>query len=430
MIGVLSSTTSAESILGATLTDLTTCSQFNPYLRDVVSPLQAIHDVIYERTHNGSEDSFYVADMGELERQYRRWTTQLPRVRPYYAIKCNDDPVVLLKMVSLGVGFDCASQKEIDSILSLGVPATDIIFANPCKPAAHIRYARDHGVHRMTVDNADEIVKVSQNNPNAEIVLRILVNDSSSVCRFGIKFGMTLATAKKLMKLASELRVNIIGVSFHVGSGCTDPTAFADAVRSAKELFDLAPSYGFQFSLLDIGGGFPGANSTAPITFEQIALTVGPVIDELFDEAIDVIAEPGRYFVASAFTLSVRVNSRRVITKLEDADEVPSNYMYYVNDGVYGSFNCLIFDHAVLPTPYVVQLIQPGQNAETVYESSIWGPTCDSMDCLTKKMMLPCLEIGDWMTFPNMGAYTMAAASTFNGFPKSLIIYIDTEQAN
>lgn len=391
--------------------------------------------MIYNRTHSGSEDSFYVADMGELERQYRRWITHLPRIRPYYAIKCNDDPVVLLKMVSLGVGFDCASQKEIDSVLSLGVPATDIIFANPCKPAAHIRYARDNGVHRMTVDNADEIIKVSQNNPNAEIVLRILVNDSSSVCRFGIKFGMTLATAKKLMQLASELRVNVIGVSFHVGSGCTDPNAFAEAVRSAKELFDLAPSYGFRFTLLDIGGGFPGANSTAPITFEKIAATVGPVIDELFDESIDVIAEPGRYFVASAFTLTVRINSRRVITKPtacdgEEEKEVPTNFMYYVNDGVYGSFNCLIFDHAVLSTPYVVRLSQPAPASDTFYESSIWGPTCDSMDCLTKKMMLPSMEIGDWMTFPNMGAYTMAAASTFNGFPKSLIAYIDTEQSN
>lgn len=440
MIGVLSSIPGAKNYINTVSTDLSACSEFRSYLREYVSPFQIIHDIIYERTRQDEEESFYVADMGELERQYHRWMTQLPNVRPFYAVKCNSDPVVLLKMVSLGVGFDCASQKEIDSVMALGVSSNDIIFANPCKPRAHIVFARDRGVHRMTVDNEEEILKIASVNANAEIVLRILVDDSSSVCRFGVKFGMTLSTAKKLLKVAQNLCLSVIGISFHVGSGCRDPQAFAHALRSAKELFDMAPSYGFKFTLLDIGGGFPGSGTSSSITFEQIAATVRPILLDLFnDPTIEVIAEPGRFFVASAFTLTVRVNSRRVVFSDSSSNdsqlcgndeslEKPSKFMYYVNDGVYGSFNCLVFDHAVLGTPYIVRISDPVSQADQFYESSVWGPTCDSMDCLSRNIMLPELQIGDWMTFPNMGAYTMAASSTFNGFPKSLIVYIDTEQ--
>lgn len=252
MIGVLSSTPGAESFFNAVPTDFSACSELPSYICEFVSPIQAIHDVIYEKTHSDSEEPFYVADVGEVERQYNRWVANLPRVRPFYAVKCNDDPVVLLKLVSLGIGFDCASQREIEKVLALGVKASDIIYANPCKPPSHIAFAKEQYVNRMTVDNEEEILKIFQINPNAEIVLRILVDDSSSVCKFGVKFGMTLATAKRLMQISSVLGVNVIGVSFHVGSGCTDPHAFSQAVRQAKELFDLAPSFGFKFSLLDI----------------------------------------------------------------------------------------------------------------------------------------------------------------------------------
>ena len=59
--------------------------------------------------------------------------------------------------------------------------------------------------------------------------------------------------------------------------------------------------------------------------------------------------------------------------------------MYYVNDGVYGSFNCLVFDHA---TVHPEVLDKKDKEAEK-FPSSIWGPTCDSLDCITKGVMLP-----------------------------------------
>ncbi len=38
--------------------------------------------------------------------------------------------------------------------------------------------------------------------------------------------------------------------------------------------------------------------------------------------------------------------------------------------------------------------------------------------------MLPdALQVGDWLAFDNMGAYTICAASQFNGFETSHVVY-------
>lgn len=56
--------------------------------------------------------------------------------------------------------------------------------------------------------------------------------------------------------------------------------------------------------------------------------------------------------------------------------------------------------------------------------SSVWGPTCDSIDCVCPSVPLPStLEVGDWLGFRGMGAYTICAASRFNGFETSNVIY-------
>jgi len=244
---------------------------------------------------------------------------------------------------------------EIQTMLDLGVSPSNIIYANPCKPPAHIRYARDVGVHTMTFDNADELYKVHAINPHAKMVLRILTDDSHSVCQFGVKFGAHLSVTQSLLETAKKLGLEVVGVSFHVGSGCMDPMAYDDAVRRAKIVFDQGEAMGFNMTLLDVGGGFPGTEKEAgsgyfgadhgSITFEEIAPVLNKALDTYFPEPhVKVIGEPGRYFAAPVFTLVTCITSRRVTRGNGDNNK---SIMYYTNDGVYGSFNCLMFDHAV-----------------------------------------------------------------------------------
>lgn len=229
--------------------------------------------------------------------------------RPFPAVKCNPDPVVLHLLSLLGTGFDCASYSEISNVLSLPNPPSpeSIIFANPCKPASFIRHARELHVDAMTFDNTDELIKIAKLHPQAKLVLRMLTDDSKSLCRLGLKFGAPVDSCLALLTLAKTLGLSVIGVSFHVGSGCKDPQMFDDAILRARKVFDMGREVGYDFGLLDVGGGFEKEN------FVAMAGVLNEALERHFPAAdgVRVIGEPGRFLVSTAFTLATNVVARR-----------------------------------------------------------------------------------------------------------------------
>ena len=292
-------------------------------------------------------------------------------------------------------------------VLSLGVDPSQIIYAQPCKTKSYIRYAAQYGVRQMTFDNADELYKIKAIFPDAELVLRIMTDDSSSLCRLSAKFGASLDNTAKLLSLAKELCLNVVGVSFHVGSGASDPHAFTRSVQDARHVFDQAEAVGYDLRLLDVGGGFEDE------TFELFADVLKDAIDEHFPPHIRVIGEPGRYYVAKAFTLATNIIARREVW-----DELTRNqaYMLYLNDGAYGNFSNIIFDHQH-PLAQVLQSAAGNAGIRDSTTYSIWGPTCDGIDLISERCTLPgLLDVGDWLYFENMGAYTRCSATRFNGF--------------
>lgn len=387
------------------------------------------------------ENAFFVADLGEVYRQHMRWKSNLPRIRPFYAVKCNPDERVLRLLAQLGTGFDCASKAEIDMVLGIGVDPSRIIYAQPCKTKSYLRHAALVGVNRMTFDNADELHKIKEHYPNAEIVLRILTDDSASLCRLSTKFGADLVTAKELLKVAKQLGLNVVGVSFHVGSGAADPGAFGKAVQDARWVFDQAGHIGHKPHLLDVGGGFVDES------FELFATNLSRAVDDFFPSHVEVIAEPGRYYTAKAFTLAANIIARREISSgpgtpasftsdVSNASAISTNseysYMLYLNDGVYGNFSNIIFDHQHPVAKILANKADLENHKLTEY--SIWGPTCDGIDVISESCFLPAvrgktvLDVGDWLYFENMGAYTKCSATRFNGFSNEHeTIYISTE---
>lgn len=254
------------------------------------------------------ENAFLICDLGRVYSKYLQWQSELGgRIEPFFAVKCNPDPLIVKLLVSLGIGFDCASHQEISMVLSAGAESDKIIYANPCKASSFIRHAAKKGVEMMTFDNEDELYKISKFHPSAKMVLRILTDDSGSLCKLGLKFGSPLNKVKSLLLKAKELNVDVIGISFHVGSGCTNPLLFGDAVARAKWAFGVGESLGFKFTLLDVGGGFGGDN------FVEIAGILRDSVEEHFPEkeGVRVIAEPGRYFVAEAFEMATNIIARR-----------------------------------------------------------------------------------------------------------------------
>lgn len=424
-----------------------------------INPVELIKSIT--STPSIEHDPFYIVDLEDICNKHVNWITQMPRVEPHYAIKCNTDQMLLKLLAYLGAGFDCASKAEIQTVLDLGVSPDRIIFANPCKQASNIKYAYKKGVDYMTFDNEHELYKIKQCHPNAKVVLRIITNDKDAVCQFSMKFGANMSSAYNLVKLAVELELDLVGVSFHCGSGQMDPESFSEAIQNARHIFDHAvENYNKKLYLLDIGGGYPG-DSNGMDLFNSIAKAINRSLEENFSEAyfaelngtgdrkLKVIAEPGRYYACSAFTLCVNVIAKRTMhnTAHEQTIQksiVPSDQitikemntefvydtsaidhskssMYYINDGVYASFNCLFYDHSIVEP---ILMDDKCQNKAQLVKSSIWGPTCDGLDLIVKECYIPELEIGEFLSFKDMGAYTISGAVAFNGIPLAKCIYV------
>ncbi|XP_067908860.1 ornithine decarboxylase-like [Heterodontus francisci] len=382
-----------------------------------------IEQQIYKLSLQDNTDAFYVADLGDLVNQHLRWQRALSRVKPFYAVKCNSSKPVVQILAQMGIGFDCASKNEIALIQDIGVPAERIIYANPCKGNSHIKYAASHGVQMMTFDNEGELLKVSMSHPTAKMVLRIRTNDSMSpLCA---KFGASINECRKLMECAKALDLDIVGVSFHVGSGCTDAKIFARAIADARVVFDIGIHLGFHMHLLDIGGGFPGSGDEK-ITFEEVTSVINPALDIYFPEenGVQIIAEPGRYYVTSSFTLAVNIIARKIIKNVSTGSK-DETIMYYLNDGLYGSFSIFATYRDLLkPIVYKKNCLD-----QQLYNTRVWGPTCNILDHIADHWKLPKQDIGDWLLLQNTGAYTVSTSTTFNGFHGAPAHYVISKEA-
>jgi ornithine decarboxylase len=363
-------------------------------------------------------------DVGVLERKAEVWRRLLPRVEPFYAVKCNPHTALVEKLSSLwqkwgSGGFDCASPSEMSLVLGLGVdPARQIVYANPCKQGTAVDFARKAGLKMIVFDNMAELDKLKRVCPEADLILRVQTDDRLAQCPLSNKFGARMEDCQALFERARDLGLKVAGVSFHVGSGCSQVGSFRNALLRARAVFDEAERQGYAPALLDIGGGFPGWDEEGQVTFADHAADISTLLDELFPSpTVRVIAEPGRYFVAASQTL---------LTTVISVAMTDQGCRYYLNDGLYGSFNCLLYDHATVPKPTVFRNRKVLREADAGAPSpcTIFGPTCDGFDMITDSMHMPPLQVGDKLLFPNMGAYTSAATTQFNGFePAASFVY-------
>ncbi|EDV37832.1 uncharacterized protein Dana_GF13654 [Drosophila ananassae] len=373
-----------------------------------------VRQIIEDSNLQDLDQALNICDLSSVERKYQLWKKLLPRIMPCYAVKCNDDPVLVKLLAELGAGFDCASKNELKLVLGFDVSPERIIFANPCRPVSHLDYAKENRVANGTVDNEFEVYKLHKHYPESNLIVRFKSEAKEAQCPLGDKFGCDAdADATALMLLAKSLDLTVTGTSFHVGSGCSELEAYDRAIKKAKNIFKFGELLGYDMDFLDIGGGFPGSDDEK---FQKIADIVNTSVEKHFpDERVQIIAEPGRYFVAAAFTLICKIHARREIRN--EAGKLDT-VMYYLNDGVYGSFNCILYDHQVVTAQHYLD------DAENLpkFKSLIWGPSCDALDKISEDLRLPNLNRGDLLGFPNMGAYTMPIASPFNGFeiPKTL----------
>jgi ornithine decarboxylase len=304
-----------------------------------------------------------------------------------------------------GANFDCASLREVYDVKKCTQPydmgAPEILYAHPLKSEKDIQIIGSHGIHTTVVDSVEECEKLEQCKWKGSTFLRVAVEDKGSKMPFSIKFG---ASTNEVRQIASRSRIPITGVSFHVGSGCENPLQYKDAIEYAGgEVFNILRRYKHNPKVIDIGGGF----SSDPSVF----LKTAKVIQDSIPKNRTLIAEPGRFFAQPSQDLFVKVIAKK-------SGLGGKGFRYVIDESLYGHFSCIPFDHQ---TPAWVRVSQDTTPRDKI-EGIIFGRTCDSLDVIAKGEMEE-LEVGDWLYFPLMGAYTSATASEFNGFPKPELVH-------
>jgi ornithine decarboxylase len=358
--------------------------------------------------------SVSVLSFPRIEAQVSRWARSLPRVIPHYAVKCNPESILLQHLFNNTVKFDCASLREVDEVIQLvGFDSYDqypnIIYAHPLKSESDIRTINSFNIKTTVVDSIEECEKLEACGWKGSAFLRVAVGDSGSKMPFSSKFG---ASSSEVELIARRSKIPISGVSFHVGSGCTNPNQYRDAIQyAAGEVFDVLRRYKHTPNTIDIGGGYSSNHKE----FEPAAKVISEALKVYVPKTRSVIAEPGRYMGQPCQDLFARIIAKKPGLN-------GKGWRYVIDESVYGYFSCIPFDYQKPAWLHIPNGPESGKREEGV----LFGRTCDSLDLIAKGQM-EVMEVGDWLYFPLMGAYTSATASEFNGFPKPDLI-IDDDQ--
>jgi ornithine decarboxylase len=350
-------------------------------------------------------------DCDVVRRQYRSLQAALPGVRLFYALKPLPHPAVVAELRDLGGCFDVATSGEIRLVKAAGIAPDRCIHTHPIKTDAEIRAALRFGIRTFVVDNPDELRKFQRHRSRAEVLLRLSFRDPTAVVDLSRKFGCEPAAAVPMLELARSLGVTVRGLSFHVGSQVAEPRKYVEAIGVCAELIEQARAAGLaNLDLLDIGGGFPIAYGGTMQPIREFCRPIRHALKNL-PRGVRVIAEPGRFIAGPAGTSVATVVGRA---------QREGRWWYYLDDGMYGSYNGQLYDHARYPIDV------PGGKGPT-HPSVLAGPTCDSIDVVREDIPLPELQLGDLVVGRMMGAYTACSATDFNFIPRAKIVALNVQ---
>lgn len=361
----------------------------------------------------------FVIDHDELRSNYTTFKNYLPRVQAYYAVKANPDPAIIKTLFDAGASFDVSSMSEFmmvyENIKAMPEKEQDewiwdkIIYANPIKSNETLM-ALDQYHPLVTFDNLEEIIKIRQFAPNSGVVLRLRVSNAGAMVELSSKFGAEPDEAVDMILAAEKAGLNVEGLSFHVGSQTTNFENYVQAINVAALIFRQAKEPGYdKMNLLDIGGGFPAPYDASAKPFSELAKRINAELERLFPADIKIIAEPGRFIVATAGTAVSKIIGKAVRH---------GKLCYYIDDGVYSTFSGIIFDHC----QYHFDSFKKGPTQIC----TVFGPTCDGLDVISMTEELPGnLERDDLLYSTNIGAYSGATSTYFNGFAPAKVVHVN-----
>jgi ornithine decarboxylase len=362
---------------------------------------------------------FLVCDLDTIERRYEDLTDLLPGVEVFFAMKSNSAATVLRQVHEIGGSFEVASAAEMRMAEAAGAAPADLLYSNPVKPPDHIAEAAAAGLYRFAFDSESELRKIAAYAPGASVFVRLRVDDHASVFPLSRKFGVSAQAAGDLLLLASELGLVPYGITFHVGSQCTNPMAWEGAIEQCGSVMRRLLRAGVRLEMLNIGGGLPARYATPVPDVSLVAAVIGDALGRLPYQPSLLAAEPGRYLVAESGVLAATVIG---------VDQRDGERWVYLDVGGYNGMMEAVQTGGRWHFPLLTSL-PDHYRAETV-PTTVTGPSCDSTDTLFYGAALPAtLTVGDRVYIGTAGAYTASYASSFNGFPPPQLLYVGGREA-
>lgn len=354
------------------------------------------------------ETPYFFTSKKILKENYENYTGLFDNSEIYYALKANSDPKVLKYLDSLGCGFEAASGYEIKALLDVGVDPKKIIYGTSIKPPKHIQWAHRWGVDRFAADSKEEIEKIAKYAPGARVYIRTIVDDTGSVFMMSVRFGAPAHNVRDLMLYARSLGLKLYGISFYVGSQAAHANMWAKGIHVVRPIIEQLADKGIMLEALNIGGGFPVTytnHRTVPELYEIVANTHNAL--HMLPYIPKLIMEPGRGIVATSTVLVAEVIAR---------NDRANRPWLCLDAGIYNAlYEAMIHQGA---TGYIVRPYDPPEGRVKMMTCTVAGPTGDSLDIITHRAKLPAsTDVGDKLIFENAGAYTLALAGPFNGFP-------------
>ena len=366
---------------------------------------------------NSKNSPNLVIDLEEIKNNYKKFIRCFKGIKPFYAVKANPNKNIIITLNELGCSFDCASIKEIKDCIKLGVDPKKISYGNTIKKAVDIKKAFLLGINLFAFDCESELYKISNNTIGAKVFCRIQVPNGGAEWPLSKKFGCSALFSEKLLMKAIDLKLQPIGLSFHVGSQQLSTKTWNKAIKLTSNIYKKLSRRNIDLNFINLGGGIPANYLSSKKNIREYSNDIKKALKKYFGNSLpsEIILEPGRFLVASAGVLEAE------IILVTDKNYGKDKWVYLD----VGRYNGLAETEGEA-IKYKIKV--KGYNKYKTYRYILAGPSCDGHDILYEKYLyeLPQnLKIGDRVRIFSAGAYTTAYQSNFNGIKKIKETFIE-----
>jgi ornithine decarboxylase len=347
-----------------------------------------------------------VIDLEKVKENFKIFRNTLPDYKIHYAVKANPNFDIIKELVELGSYFDTASGNEIKICLKAGADPKKISFGSTIKTIKDIKYSYKNGIKLFAADSEDELKKIEKHAPNSDVFIRVLLGDTGALRPLNKKFGCSAAMAEKLFEIGKGLNINIIGLSFHIGSQTLHPHMWFESLDLVSNLWNKLKNLDYNLKILNIGGGFPSVYDQEITDLPVYCSVIKDTIKQKFGEIENIFAEPGRAMVADAGIMI----AESILVSQKDIND--TDKWLYLNIGRFGGL------YSTDGEIFKYKITAPTSNGKNI-PYIVAGPTLHSADILYEKYrpLLPeNIKSGDKILIHNTGAYTSVYSTRFNGF--------------